>query len=76
MLSSHKDKNQGFALIGLLIVVAIIAIVFVMYYGKSGDKTESVQQTGQRAIEKTKENNASEIQNHLEIQNELNSIDR
>ena len=69
-------QNRGFALIGLLVVIAIIAILFAMYYGKSGDKAESIQQTGQRAVEQTKKNNASEIQNHLEIQNELNSIDR
>jgi Tfp pilus assembly protein PilE len=68
-----KRNNQGFALIALVIALAIAAIIFAMYYGGSGNG-KSVQKTGQDAIEKTKENNATQIEQHLEIQNELNSI--
>ena len=72
----HKTKTQGFVLISLLLAIVIIAILFAMYYSGSGSNKASVQQTGQKAIEQTKQNNATEIQNHLEIQNELNSVDR
>ena len=70
-----QKQNSGFALIALLLAVAIIAVLFVMYYGGSGNG-KSVQQTGKNAIEQTKQNNALEIQNHIEIQNGLNSVDR
>lgn len=70
-----SDKNQGFVLISLILAIVIIAIIFAMYYGGSSSR-ESVKKTGDSAIEQVKLNNTSEIQNHIEIQNELNSIEQ
>ena len=70
-----QKQNPGFAFIALLLALVIAAILFTMYFSGSGSSGKSMQQTGQKAIEQTKENNASQIQQHLEIQNELNSID-
>ncbi len=71
----RNNHKSGFALIALVIVLAVAAVVFAMYYGDSGSG-KSMQKAGQDAIEKTKENNALEIQNHMEIQNELNGMNR
>lgn len=38
MERKNTKTSQGFALIGLLITVAIIAILFVMYFKNSGGK--------------------------------------
>ena len=75
-MNKVKNKNQkGFLLIGLLIVAAIIAILFVIYNtGSSGEKG-NVKTTGQKAIEQTKRNNQTELEQQIEIQNQLNSIE-
>lgn len=68
-----KAYNQeGFLLISLIIVIAIIAILFTMYYQKGPNGQPSEAQTGQKAIEQTKENNAAQLQDQMQIQNELN----
>ena len=76
MRLKNKNQNDGFVLISLLLAIVIIAVLFAIYYGGSGSNSASMQKTGQKAIEQAKQNNAAEIQNHLEIQNELNSIDK
>ena len=71
-----KIPLAGFALISILLAVAIIAIMVALYFGKSGSNTASVRQTGQKAVDQTKENNALQLQQQTEIQNQLNSVDR
>ncbi|HYV33295.1 MAG TPA: hypothetical protein VE973_00400 [Candidatus Limnocylindria bacterium] len=73
---NKQSNNEGFALIALILTVVIIAIIFAIYYGGSKNGGQSMQQTQQAAIDQAKDSNASEIQNHLEIENQLNGIDR
>ena len=67
----NKNKNSGFALMLLLIVLAIAVIWGALYLSKQGNG-KSVLQTGQDAIEQTKENNQIEIQQHQQIEDQLN----
>jgi len=69
-----KQENQGFALIALLITLAIIAVWAGLYFNKSNNK-QSVVETGNKAIEQTKQNNTQQYENQIEIQNNLNSIE-
>lgn len=71
-----QEKNKGFILITLIIALAIIAIWAAIYFGKSGGGQANIIQTGNKAIEQTKQNNALQNQGQIEIQNQLNSIDR
>ena len=70
----NKTKNSGFLLISLLIVVAIAAILFALYFKKSNNSETSTYQAGQKGIEQAKENNANQYQQQIEMQNEINSI--
>lgn len=67
-------KHSGIALLGVLITLAIIAALVALYYGNSERGRQSSAQTGKKAIEETKQNNTTQIEQHIEIQNELNSI--
>ena len=71
----HQNQN-GFLLISLLLAVAIIAILVAVYYGGGKNSQQSQLQTGQKAIEQTKQNNTLLENQHLEIQNQLNSINQ
>ncbi|MBI3231725.1 MAG: prepilin-type N-terminal cleavage/methylation domain-containing protein [Candidatus Doudnabacteria bacterium] len=68
-----KNQSRGFALISLILAIVIIAILFGMYYQNSGEKG-SPAKTGQEAIEQTKRNNQLQIEQQIEIQNQINSI--
>lgn len=70
-----KSNQKGFALVGLLIVVAIIALMFVWYYRKDDGSKSSPRQQGQEAIEQTKRNNQTQLEQQIEIQNQINSIE-
>jgi competence protein ComGC len=71
---NNKQNQKGFALIGLLIVVVIIAILFAMRYKKDKDGN-SPAKTGKEAIEQTKKNNQTQLEQQIEIQNTINSIE-
>ncbi|MEK7161290.1 MAG: hypothetical protein AAB729_01200 [Patescibacteria group bacterium] len=70
-----KRENQGFAFIGLIITLIIIVIWASLSYKNSKDK-QSVMKAGSNAIEQTKQNNARQYENQIEIQNNLNSIEQ
>lgn len=72
----RKNQNQGFVLISLIFAVAIIAVLYALYYKKSEHGGPSPAQTGQKAIEQTKENNSILLRQNLDTQNELNSIEK
>lgn len=68
-------KNEkGFVLVGLLIAVVIIAILVVIYYKGSGNGEKSQGEVGKEAIEETKRNNQLQLEQQIEIQNQINSI--
>ncbi|MFA5990719.1 MAG: hypothetical protein WC794_00525 [Candidatus Doudnabacteria bacterium] len=69
-----KQGNQGFAFIGLIITLIIIVIWASLSYKNSKDK-QNVTRAGSNAIEQTKQNNARQYENQIEIQNNLNSIE-
>ena len=72
---SDPVKEKGFGLIGLLIVVAIIALLFVGWKnggGWFGSKANDVQE-GQRAIDQAKNASQQENQTEIQIQNDQNS---
>ncbi len=50
----NTNKNQGFALVALLITFAIITIMATVLYGRSGNNKKTVIETGNKAIEQTK----------------------
>jgi hypothetical protein len=75
MTQRNTQPNPGFALIGLLLVVVIIAIMALAYYGKSNDGKASRAEVGKKAIEDTKANNQTQLEQQIEIQNQLNSIE-
>ena len=67
------DKTKGFGLIGLIIVIAIIAIFAAIYYKKSSTGGPSPAQVGQKAIVNTQVNNQLEQQQWQQTQDQLNS---
>ena len=71
----NRLGNKGFVLISLIITIAIIAVLTALYYSRSESGKPSARETGQKAIEDAKANNASELEHQIQIQNELNSID-
>ncbi len=75
----HMIKQPGFALIALVIALAIIAILFV-YFLKPGGEKESVVQTGRKAEDQLKDSNQKmqgyqgELQQNIDVQNDINTI--
>ncbi len=76
LIAMTTPINKGFVLISLIITIAIIAILTALYYSRTEEGKPSPRETGQKAIEEAKINNALELQHQIEIQNELNSINR
>ena len=72
-----KKQEQGFLLISAVIVLAIIGVILAIYYGKENhsDSPATTIKTGQKAIEETKVNNSTQLQEHMDVQNQINSID-
>lgn len=73
MKSHSKTRHSGFALIGLLLTIVIVAVLAALYYRKPDANTPSPQETGQKAIEDAKLNNARQLEHQMEIQNQLNN---
>jgi len=71
----NRLGNKGFVLISLIITIAIIAILTALYYSRSDNGKPSAKETGKKAIEDAKTNNALELEHQIQIQNELYSID-
>ncbi len=71
-METHKH-NDGFLLISLMIVLAIMAILFVVMYGKSRNGGPSTAQTYQNDIQAAKQVTNLQNQQTLDIQNQLNS---
>ena len=68
-------KNQkGFLLISLVIVISIILVIAAIEFGKSKNSPGGVIQTGNKAIEQTKQNNAVLQQQGADIQNQINDV--
>lgn len=67
-------KEAGFVFLVLILSIVIIAILFTLYFTDSGGKS-SPAKTGQDAIEQAKSNNQLQIEQNLEIQNQINSIE-
>jgi len=74
--AAARAGRDGFVLISLILAIAIIAVIFAVYYGGSGGNSQSVKKAGDNAVQQIKINNTSEIENHIQIQNELNSIEQ
>jgi hypothetical protein len=70
----QTKNNSGFLLISLVIALAIIAILFSLYFKKNDSEQASQMERGQQGIEDAKQNKELLIEQNLEIQNQINSI--
>lgn len=74
-----KQAQQGFGLIALIIVIAIIAIMAGFYFTGGPDEQKSELETGQDAVDQARGINqqsgtqARELQQQIELQNDLNT---
>lgn len=66
--------EKGFAIISLILTLAIIIILVAVYYYGSGNNGSSAAQAGHKAIQQTGQNNKLLEDQNLEEQNQLNSI--
>jgi competence protein ComGC len=71
-MTKTQNEKSGFALIGLIITILIIGLLMAFYFGNKNDGKESVKETGDKAVEQTKENNKKLLEQQVEIQNNLN----
>jgi len=69
----NTDQNQGFALIVIIISIAIIAVLLAYYY-KPSDNVQNIKQTQKTATDQLQQSQNQELQNNIEIQNQMNSI--
>jgi competence protein ComGC len=73
------QKQKGFALIAIVIVIALILALFA-YFLKPGGEKESVVQTGKNAKDQLEDSNKKmqnyqgQLEKNIEVQNNLNSI--
>ena len=72
VLSQPPPKQQGFLLISLVLALAVIGILFAIYFKTSGPGQESAYQTNQRAIQQTRQDNTLLQQQHQDTLNQLN----
>lgn len=70
-----RQQNSGFVLISLLLAIVIIVLLY-LYFHKSSGTDQSIQQTGQKAEQQVKANNAQMLQENIDTQNTLNSINQ
>jgi uncharacterized protein HemX len=70
-----KKTQNGFLLVALLIGVVIILIIVGIYYGGTKEERQSRARTNQQAIDQAKDINQNQLQQQIEIQNQLNSIE-
>lgn len=77
----ENTKQNGFALVALIVSLAIIAILAV-YFLKPGGEKESVVKTGKKAEDQLNESNQKlqnyqgELRENIDTQNNLNSIEQ
>lgn len=71
-LSEPPPKQQGFLLISLVLALAVIGILFAIYFKTSGPGQSSPYQTNQRAIQQAQQDNALLQQQHQDTLNQLN----
>lgn len=70
-----KNQEKGFALVILIIALAIIAVIAGIFLSRPNGKP-SVIQTGNNAIEQTKKNNTVQKNRQLEIQKDLDNPEK
>ena len=68
-----QKHNKGFLLISLVIVLAIIAILFVVMYGRSHNGGPTTAQTYQSDIQAAQQVKNLQNQQNLDIQNQVDS---
>ena len=68
-------KQQGFVLLSLILAIVIIVILVVLYF-KNPSAEKSTFEAGQQGMEQAKQNKDTLLNQQIDIQNQLNSIDQ